>query len=337
MKKVPVIIFFLLSFFYYTNMLVYAEQTNSVGIKGDYLYVNFVDKKLNQVFFQYDLNTKTNKILLKKVITEYPTATYSKSNNEVYFTYKTKNKTSQLFKTYLNNSQTTQLTNEFNHVDFLELDEKNQLLFMRVLISGSDRNFQLAIYDLKNKEIHKWDNQDKDTTVKMIDYNPDKEQLLVVTNSVKKEYEKIDQANKKGIPPEPPVYTLSIYNKVGQKVKDLTTLENFLTGASLSSDGKDVLISYFNNLEQQIYKIATIDMESQNKTLLLQDPKISMREPEYSKDKSGFYFLANKNKQIAINKNDNTVTVNFYDIREKKITEIWSQVDGEVVNFFVGK
>ncbi|MFC0274485.1 hypothetical protein ACFFIX_24440 [Metabacillus herbersteinensis] len=300
--------------------------------------MNFVDRKLNQNFFQYDLNTKTNKILLKKEITEYPTATYSKSNNEVYFTYKTKNKTSQLFKTNLNNSQTAQLTNEFNHVDFLELDEENQLLFMRVLMSGSDRNFQLAIYDLKNKEIHKWDNQDKDTSVKMIDYNPDKEQLLVVTNSVKKEYEKIDQANKKGIPPEPPVYILSIYNKDGKKVKDITTLETFLTGASLSSDGKDVLISYFNNLEEQIYNIATIDIESQNKTLLLQDPKISMREPEYSKDKSGFYFLANKNKQIEINdKNDNTVTINFYDIKEKKITEIWSQVDGEVVNFFVGK
>jgi hypothetical protein len=38
-----------------------------------------------------------------------------------------------------------------------------------------------------------------------------------------------------------------------------------------------------------------------------------MREPEYSKDKSGFYFLANKNKQIEINDNkNNTVTVNFY-------------------------
>jgi hypothetical protein len=102
----------------------------------------------------------------------------------------------------------------------------------------------------------------------MIDYNPDKERLLVVTNSIKKEYEKIDQANKKGIPPEPPVYTLSIYNKDGQKEKDITILETFLTGASLSSDGKDVLISYFNNLEEQIYNISTIDIEpEQNLTL----------------------------------------------------------------------
>lgn len=153
-----------------------------------------------------------------------------------------------------------------------------------------------------------------------------------------KEYEKIDQANKKGIPPEPPVNTLSICNKDGKKVKDITTMEAFLTGASLSSDGKHVLISYFNNLEEQTYSIATIDMESQNITVLLQDSKISMREPEYSKDKSGFYFLANKDKQMKINdKNVNAVTINFYDISEKKLTEIWSQEGGEPVNFYIEK
>ncbi|MBU8791214.1 hypothetical protein [Oceanobacillus caeni] len=64
-----------------------TETVSSLTESGDnYLYINFVDKQLNQIFYQYDLNKKTNKELLREKITEYPTATYSKSNNEVFFT-----------------------------------------------------------------------------------------------------------------------------------------------------------------------------------------------------------------------------------------------------------
>ncbi|SMQ81054.1 hypothetical protein SAMN05444673_4111 [Bacillus sp. OV166] len=338
MKKINVIIFLFLFAFNPINMDVYAEESKSAEFRGDNLFINFVDDKLKQRFYQYDTNTKKNKILFKKEITDYPTATYSSSNKEVYFTNKTKNQTSQLFKQNLNNSQTKQLTNQFNNVDLLELDEENQLLFMRVLIGDNERNFQLAIYDLKNKKINKWNNQDKDTSVFMMDYNPKKKQLLLVTNSVKKEYEKIEQANKKGIPPEPPVYTLSIYNKDGQKVKDIKTIEVFLTGASLSSDGNNILISYFNNPKEHTFSIATIDMKSKNTTLLLKDPTVSMRQPEYNKDKSGFYFLADKNKQININdENVNEVTINFYEIKNKIISKTWFCKNGQVVNFYVDK
>lgn len=339
MKKINVVIIFLFLFvFNHTNILVYAEHSKSGVSRGENLYINFVDNKMKQRFYRFNTNSQKNKILFMKKVTDYPTAVYSRSTKEVYFTDKTKNQTSQLFKKNLNNNQTTQLTNDLNHVDFLELDEKNQLLFMRVLLGDNDRNFQMAIFDLKNKKINLWNNQDKDTSVKMMDYSPKKEQLLLVTNSVKKEYEKIDQANKKGIPPEPPVYTLSIYNKDGQKVKDIKTMETFLTGASLSSDGNNVLICYFNDLKEQTYSIATIDMKSENTTLLLKDPRVSMREAEYNKDKNGVYFLANKNKQINLNEeNINERTINFYDIKNKIISKTWFCKNGEVVNFYVEK
>jgi hypothetical protein len=339
MKKISVIIFLCLFIFNHTNnIIVYAEHSKSGDSRGENLYINFVDNKMNQRFYRFNTNTQKNKMLFMKKVTDYPTAVYSRSTKEVYFTDKTKNQTSQLFKKNLNNNQTTQLTNDLNHVDFLELDEQNQLLFMRVLLGDNDRNFQMAIYDLRNKKINKWNSQDKDTSVFMMDYNPKKKQLLLVTNSVKKEYEKIDQANKKGIPPEPPVYTLSIYNKDGGKVKDIKTIDVFLTGASLSSDGNNILISYFNNPKEHTFSIATIDMKSKNTTLLLKDPTVSMRQPEYNKDKSGFYFLADKNKQININdENVNEVTINFYEIKNKIISKTWLCQNGEVVNFYVEK
>ncbi|WP_379566288.1 hypothetical protein [Oceanobacillus caeni] len=158
-----------------------------------------------------------------------------------------------------------------------------------------------------------------------MDYNPNNKQLRVVTNSVKEEYEKIDQANKKGVDPVPPVFTFSIYNINGQKVKDITTSNTFLTGASLSSDGKSILISYFNNHEELISHVATIDIATDKVTVLLKDSEIGIREPEYNKDKSGFYFLSDLDKGIVLSDEDpNKVTINFYDIRKKEITQIWS-------------
>ncbi|KKI92789.1 hypothetical protein WQ54_07900 [Bacillus sp. SA1-12] len=342
MRKIIKFSILLIPIFLITIMIINITKTERVTSfienEDNHLYINFVDKELNQIFYQYDLNKKINKILLKEKISEYPTATYSKSKNEVFFTYKSKNKTAQAFKKNLNNNQTTQLTNEFSHVDFLELDEEEQLLFMRVLMYEGDRNFQLSILDLKDQEAYKWDNTDEDISVHLMDYNPNNKQILLVTNSVKKEYEKITQANKKGISPDPPVYTLSIYNTDGQKVKDITTINSFLTGASLSSDGKDVLISYFNNQEELTSNIATIDIATQKVTLLLKDSKIGMKEPEYNKNKSGFYYLADQNKGIMLSdENPNKVTLNFYDIVTKKNFEVWSQENGEIVNFFVEK
>ncbi|MBU7595716.1 hypothetical protein [Metabacillus halosaccharovorans] len=331
-----ILILFLFSAIFMINITKTESITSTKENKENHLYINFVDRKLNQVFYQYDINQKLNNVLLKKKITEYPTATYSKLTNQVFFTYKTKNKTSQLFKKNLNSNQTTQLTYEFNHVDFLALDEKEQLLFMRVLMRGSDRNFQLAIYDLENKKIKNWDNKDKDKSIQLMDYNPIQKQLLLVTYSVKEEFEKIDHANKKGTLPKPPSYTFSIYNKEGKKVKNIGSINAFLTGASLSSDGKNILISYYNNLEEQTSKIESIDIAKQKATLLLQDSKMNIREPKYNKDKSGFYYLANANKQIKLDdKNANEVTINFYDLAAKKIKEVWSMEDGETVNFYI--
>jgi hypothetical protein len=331
--------FLLIGIFIFINTTNTSKFTSSFENKDEYIYINFVDKQLNQIFYQYDVKNKIRKMLLKEKITEYPTAIYSKSTNEVFFTYKTSNKTSQVFRKNLNTNETIQITSNFSHVDFLELDEEKRLLFMRVLMDKNDRNFQLAILDLKNNKTYKWDNTDSDITVHSIDYAPNNKQILLVTNSVKKEYEKIKQANVEGKKPDPPTYNLSIYGTDGKKIKDVTTINTFLTGASLSSDGKEILISYFNNQEELMSNIATIDVETQEETLLLTDLDSAVRDPEFNEYNSGFYFLANKDKGIVLNdEKPNKVTLNYYDIESKKIIEILSsEEDGEIVNFRLEK
>lgn len=313
------------------------EEINTLENSGGYLYINYVDSNLNHRFFQYDFSAKKNKELLSKGVTEYPTATFSRMQNEVYFTAETNEQTSQLFKTDFKNNKTIQITkDQFYHVDLLEIDQANQKVFMRVLEEKNDRNFQLAIYDLNTKNLYKWGNRNKDTTVSMMDYNPHFEQILVVTNSVKEEFEKVNEANKKGTLPKSPSYTFSIYNKEGKRVKDIASIDAFLTGVSLSSDGKNILISYYNNLEEQTSKIASIDVETQKMREYSQDSsKLSrIREPIYNSDKSGFYFLADIDKPIIINNEKvKGVTINFYDIKKKVSSEVWFKEDGQVINF----
>jgi hypothetical protein len=336
LKAGIIISLFLICIFVFT--LKKSETSSSLIDTSTYLYINFVDSSLNHKFYKYDIAQEKNKTLLKKDIKDYPTAAYYSPKNEVYFTDKVKNQTSQLFKKNLGTNKVTKLTDQFNHVDFLEMDQNNDLLFMRVLRDKDDLNFQIAIYDIKNKKIVNWDNKNTDTSIKMMDYSPEKEQLLVITNSVKEEQTKINKANQEGIFPEPPLYTISTYNTNGEKVKDVATIEVFLTGATISPDGKGILVSYHENPEKPSSKIAIIDLENQEQKVILQDSrKLSMiREPKYNKDKSGFYFLADIDKNVNIkDQKVKGVTINFYNFKDKEVSKIWFREDGEAVNFSV--
>lgn len=93
------------------------------------------------------------------------------NNKNLFFTDFDSNHQTQLFKINLENKDKQQLTTDFSSIDYLKLDEEREKVYMRVLLNG-DRNFHIAVYDLKSKEMNVWNSDEKDTSVKNFNVSP---------------------------------------------------------------------------------------------------------------------------------------------------------------------
>ncbi|PEA36891.1 hypothetical protein COE67_07745 [Priestia megaterium] len=318
-----------------------AHQRTNTTIHNDNtsIYIDFVDDKLKHLVYEVDLRNLKDKVLLKKELKDYPTSAYSKKNKSVYFTEETKNKTQQLFEKDLQ-EKNSQLTHNFNYVDFLKLDDKQDTLYMRVLLGKDDRDFHVAKMDLKTREIKVFNKEKKNDSVVWFDYNSNTQQLLVISKSIKEEAKNISLSNENDQPLKAPAYKGTIINVKDNHEKEVFLFHKFIDSASLSPKGKEILFSWKDSIDPEASStISSFNIKTKEEKFLVKDSKelINVHQPVYSKKQDGFYFIADVNKVIT-NKNTNTQThptaVNFFNLKSKEIESVWSPQKGTVVNIY---
>lgn len=311
---------------------------NKVSPNLPKLYINYFDpKSLTYTFFQYDPISSKNKKLFKKNIEDYTSFVYS-SDNKLYFADKSKNNnTKQLYVRDLNTHQIRQLTTELSYLDFIKIDQKHNILFMRVMLRNEHRNFHLATYNIKTNTLKIWNKSNSDNSILDFDYSQNK-YLVVVSYSNEEATNKLEEANKNQTSMTPPKYSIDIFETEGKLKKHVGIVEKFINGVSLSPDNSSIIYSYNESLNSKITKVKEINVGTSREIIILKNNVNSnIRAVKYDNNKIGFYFLSSLNKSNNYNSLEipKKSILSYYNFKTKKIKEVWSTEKGVIVNYSI--
>lgn len=333
MKKISIlfslVFLFLIIFIAVKNKEVYTLKLQNTN-NNEQLYINTSYKENYQRAIKLDLNTSRERVLLKKNYDDYPTSTYFEESNDIYYPGKVKNGTQQLLRKNADENKINVLTKDLNYVDFLKLNKKEKTIYIRTLVKKDDRNFHLATFDIKTGDVYIWNDKENDYSVVTFDFSPFQKNLLVVTKSIKEEFNNISNANKNNISPTAPTHTFSIYSESGTFEKEELRLNSFVKTVSLSSDGESFLLNFKDKLEDTS-KIGLYSKSKKKIDLLLEDTTdlLNIREPIFNSKNNGFYFIADDTS--------NTAKAYFFNLEDKTIKEIWSKKNEQPISLYLIK
>lgn len=333
---VPLCIIFSYKFFISESVMINESNTSSSK-----LYINlFEPKLLTNTFYEYDQDLQKDIVLLKKKIMDYTSFSYSKIHNKLYFTDKGKDGTMQLFVKDLNKNQVKQLTQDFNSVDFIQIDKKQTTVFMRVLLKDGYRNFHIATYNIENNQLKIWESDNKDKNILDFDYNVNNNKLVVISFSEAEDKKKLEEANEKQIMMQPPKYSLDIYNMDGEKEKHVFSLDEFVSSASFANDENSVIFSYDEGLNNPISHVEEINLNSSKIKSLIDstEKKFKIRGLKYDKKGEGFFFLSSsydsKENYSTLGAPKESV-LSYFNSKKKEVKDIWHTDKGVIVNYSI--
>lgn len=334
MNKRLIITFFagtlLYSFIFFTILLQKSKSTPTINKKNqEHLYINTSYNENSHRVIKLDFNNYKEEVLLEKKFDDYPTSTHFEETNQIYFTGKLNDGTHQLLMKNMNENKINKLTKTLNYVDFLQLNKKRKIIYMRALVKSGDRNFHVVTFDIQTGNINVWNDNESDHSVVAFDFLPSLKNVLIVTKSIKEEFNNIAEANEKNISPNPPTHTISLYSESGTFKKEVIKLNSFIKSASLSSDGEHFLLNFKDKLEDTS-KIGLYNTSKNKIDLLLEDTTrfYNIREPVFNSDNSGFYFIAD---------NENNPKVYFFNLKDKTTKEIWFKENEQAINLYIIK
>ncbi|MFJ7979872.1 hypothetical protein ACIQ1D_06130 [Lysinibacillus xylanilyticus] len=324
--------------------IVFSKKIISIdhSVSESNLYINVFDpKSLKFNFYQFDQNQNKSTLLFSKETADYTAFAFSELNNKLYFADGISDHTIQLFENDLITNQIKQLTTVFNNVDFIQIDKEQKIILMRVLLRDEFRNFHIATYNLQTNKIQIWDEEKKDRSVLDINYNPNNNQLIVVTFSENEDQKKITEANKNQTKLQPIKHSLDIYNIEGQKIKHIADVERFISGASLAPDANSIIISYDEAVDSSISHVVEIDIQSNTVKPLLDSSGIysKIRSVKYDENKNGFYFLSSiidESKRYSILELPKESVLSYYDFKKNKVRTVWQAEKSVIVNYSAG-
>lgn len=174
------------------------EKAEPAKSGGSDLLVSITDQKLMTAYYE-----NQNKLYEEKM-TDYPAMALDRKKRILYYTNTDNSNVKHLIRLDLQSGKKTTLYSGDEYVDGLSLSADGSKLFMRYNLV-EERNFHLASFDLKQKAFHVIypSLKNKDETVSYYQYNKADNQFVMLHYSLKEDYQKTDDANNKGVPPEP--------------------------------------------------------------------------------------------------------------------------------------
>ncbi|ATH94600.1 TolB family protein [Bacillus glycinifermentans] len=299
------------------------------------LLVSMTDQKLMTSYY------KNNKVLHKEKMTDYPASALDRKHNILYYTNTDESGVKRLIKLELKTGKKTTLYSGKEYVDELSLSKDGSKLFMRYN-QPEERNFHLASFDLKTKSftVIYPKLSDKDETVSFYQYDQNSGKSVLLHYSESEDYKKTDEANSKGIDPEPTNMRISLADEKHEK--EIKTIAKFINDIAISPDGKTIVFTS-TDAEGEKTAIYELDLETKKYQSIIADGRdftlIDSAEPQFSKDGKTIYFLAEA-KGAKILKDDagneaNVRTIFAYDRDTKKVSKEWEQSNGIINGFTV--
>ncbi|TCS92604.1 hypothetical protein [Hazenella coriacea] len=257
------------------------------------------------------------------------------------FTTKDPKGHTQLFQFDRVTNKRTQLTKEFLNVDTLRFDQKNDKVYMRVLLPGH-RNFHLGTFDLNTHQTAVWNPSEDDQSIVYFDYNAFHNQIATLTKSVKEDYEKVSRANETQTPLEPSTKQINLITIDSKKSKQISTIKKFIQDISISPKGTNILFTASGEFTQDAKKtMYRLNLKSGKYTPLLSDStsfsKLNLA--QYSPDEKNIYFIATpKPFKWITDQGGREIKVRAiygYNMETKEISKIWYKEDGYINHFLL--
>lgn len=300
---------------------------------GDYLsitnteYVNGVDTNDGMVMrvYTYDINNKAlTKVTDLPYTSQYPLTVFSLKEDKIYYSAAGEGKGDQLF-VYDNKTKISQqLTTELFAINkIIPYTVENKLIMAAV--KKGERPLKVIFYDKESKQINAVNDQDMDTTVQDISYDPETNKTYAASHSEDEQSKNIEKANKTQTPLIPPKNRIVEIDNRSMEQRSVTELENEHI-LSLSARGEQILVATARQINEDPVEYSLINIKTGERQKI--DLPISARKGLFlSKDGRGVYFLG------VSEKTDNKRGIYFYEFNTQKIESIFPQKDGFINNF----
>lgn len=311
-------------------------STTKAGNNNDLLIV-FANLNLIVSYYQYSVDKNENNLLVQMDMSGYPTAISSNDGKTLYYTARDSNNSMQLYKMDLASNNNQQLTN-LDNVDYLRLDNKRALLFMRV-IQGDHHNFQMATYNIKTGTVTIWNPNEYDLSVQDFDYDPNTEKVTTICFSDNERYQKTKKANLNHSEVEPLIYQIIQYSINGNNKQLICNIEKYLFNISTLNGDKDALLNIADDPLGANCSIYKLDLQLKTLTLVFSGSGAytAIKMPNYSADGKGIYFLAMKSDTKSLtDKNGASAIPRFlyyYDLKTHNISQVWVMDNGTINNY----
>ncbi|MGE6631581.1 hypothetical protein [Bacillus sp. NPDC077027] len=326
-------------------MLKTQEQTSGEKVKTkddakDKLLVSFTDQKLNNTYYLHGQALDTEKL------TAYPSIAFDAKKRLLYFT-STDEATQKVSIQELHvktGKKTTIYTGE-DSVDSMRLSANGNEIYVR-FNKDSGEQFYVAMFDLKKKRfdtLYPEKNNDDDT-VSSFAYDVKTGNIAIQHYSLKEDYRKTDEANEKGVMPEPT--TMKITLQENGTLKDVAKISAVINDISLSPDMKQLVYTVTevqNNKETSSIQVLDL-VTGQKKTLVKNQSSyqiISAAQPQFSSDGHSIYFMgiAKGAKQLKddTGRKAKVRTIFEYDVKTKEVEVAWEKSGGIINNFTVSE
>ncbi|MED2985173.1 hypothetical protein P4311_27915 [Bacillus thuringiensis] len=333
------------------------QKTFAKESRGANLFITFTDVKdpnPRKDYVNYYLyNSVNNKEdhLLRQLSFIYPTGIVSNDKKNLYINGLNNGSGKTYVQLYHRsllpqaNSRNVLLTSNSNihNVDHMRINNAEAKIYMRVL-QPNYSNCKLATYDLKTKKTEIWNKENKDNEVHNFDYSPVSNQLITLEFSSSEEMFSIERANREQELLKPLTYHVILYDSLGNKIREVTTIKKHILDISFSPDAKSVLLSTSNpqyDEKDPEHIVYVLNLETGETKELFRDTEKykKIKQAQYSPDGKKIYFLTvEKNAPTLGDQEGRRVRPRIlaaYDVDTGKISEVWKKEKGTINNFLV--
>ncbi|MBU5247172.1 MULTISPECIES: PD40 domain-containing protein [Bacillus] len=317
-----------------------SESAADVSVNtenSEKLLVSITDTDLLTKYYEND------KVIHEAKLTSYPAFALDQEQQALYYTSNNDQNEMRLFKLDLKSDKKTMLYKGPESADSLFLSKDRSKIYFR-LGKADESNFRIASFDLKTK---KYKNlypaaNDQDDSVSSFFYNQKTDSFALLHYSVEEDYKKTDEANEKGIDPEPTKIHFSAGHESG--LHELKSLEQFISDIAVSDDDKRILFtSYTQKGTEQTASIQMLNTDTKTYEKIISNQKtfklLIDAQPQFSKDGKKIYFLAEakgaKKLKDETGREAKVRTIYSYDLDTKTFKKVWENPNGIINSFSV--
>ncbi|MEG7380792.1 hypothetical protein V5785_15995 [Bacillus subtilis] len=304
---------------------------------GDQLLVSITNTDLLTKYYEND------KVIHEEELTGYPAFALDQKQRVLYYTGNNDQNEMRLFKLDLKSNKKMMLYKGAESADSLFLSKDRSTIYFR-LGKADESNFRIASFDLKTK---KYKNlypavNDQDDSVSSFFYNKKTDSFALLHYSVEEDYKKTDEANEKGIDPEPT--TIHFASGRQNKFDELKSLDQFISDIAVSDDDKRMLFtSYTQKGTEQTASIQMLNADAKKYENIISNQKnfklLIDAQPQFSKDGKKIYFLAEakgaKKLKDETGREAKVRTIYSYNLENKTFKKVWENPNGIINSFSV--